>query len=279
MVKVLERSLSRFAFVLLLASPLGALGQGSDLELMISARDAFKQNKLSEAIEIYSKIPVSSDFWLDSLEERAWAHTRNKNYEKALGDLKSVANKVWAPQAGPETMMLSAFVSFKICAYKDVLDKVGQFKTRMIPRVEALEKILNQPLSSKAKSLISRAAQGQLKMSQLGSDAEKYPRYFYRDQSLISAFQKQDERALSERMKALAERDLSEIEKNLKKMKVLEVEVIQRVFTQDRVAANKQKLNFENYDRNTQVSFPVSDDEVWVDEVGHYEVKAESCPQ
>lgn len=251
---------------------------GTDIEIMNSAREAFKQNKLNEAIEIYSKIPASSDFWLDSIEERAWAHTRSLQYERALGDLKSVGNKFWAPQAGPETMMLSAFVSYKICAYKDVLEKVTQFKARMGPRIEALEKLLSQAPPESFQNWMSLAAEGKLRMSQLGIEAEKYPRFFYRDQKLIAAFRNQDQKRFLGRLRILAERDLSEIERNLKKMKVLEVEVIQRAFVHERLAKTKKELRFEKYDRNTQVSFPVSDDEIWIDEVGHYEVRAESCP-
>lgn len=253
--------------------------QIADLELLNEARRLFAENKLDEALVVYSKIPASSDFWLDSLEERAWVYTRKSNYEKALGDLKSVANKVWAPQTGPETMMLSAFVSLKICAYKDVLEKIEQFKTRMIPRVESLEGLLERPVTPRLRKHLAQAAKGDLRLSQLGSEAEKFPRYFFRDQELINAFTSNAESTVASRIKTLAERDLEEIQKNLKKMKVIEVEVIQRVFSADELKMGKNKLDFEKYDRSSQVSFPISDDEVWVDEVGSYEVRAQQCPQ
>ena len=38
------------------------------------ARVLFQKNKLNEAIDSYSMIPKSSEFWLDAIEERAWAH-------------------------------------------------------------------------------------------------------------------------------------------------------------------------------------------------------------
>ena len=62
-------------------------------------------------------------------------------------------------------------------------------------------------------------------------------------------------------------------------MKVIEVEVMQRVFGSDNLKQAKKDLRFEKYDRRSQVSFPVDDDDVWVDEVGNYEVKAQQCPQ
>jgi hypothetical protein len=275
--RALNRSLRGALIILIGLGSLLSQARASDIDLMTSARKAFKQNKLQEAIDIYSKVPVSSDFWLDSIEERAWAHTRNMNYEKALGDLKSVGNRFWSSQTGPETMMLSAFVSFKICAFKDVLRKVDQFKSRMHPRVESLEKIMTEPLSEGFREAMVRAAEGKLRMSQLGSDAEKYPRYFYRDHKLIAASLAKDEKSLISRLRFLASRDLDEIERNLKKMKILEVEVIQRAFSDNKISKTKKDLRFGNYDRSSQVAFPVSDEEIWVDEVGHYEVKAESC--
>ncbi len=273
------RRLAIFTLILSMLPALAQSPQAEDLRLLTEARILFAKDKLDESLEVYSKIPVSSDFWLDSLEERAWVHTRQKNYEKALGELKSVANKVWAPQTGPETMMLSAFVSLKICAYKDVLEKIEQFKSRMIPRVESLEGLMSQPNSPRLRKHLEKAAKGDLRLSNLGSEAEKFPRYFYRDIDLLTAFRNGDQNQVNARLKSLAERDLDDIQKNLKKMKVIEIEVIQRVFTQDELKMGKKNLNFEAYDRNSQVSFPVSDDEVWVDEVGSYEVRAQQCPQ
>lgn len=249
----------------------------NDVQTLNQARALYASGKLDEAVKLYDTITASSDFWLDSLEERAWAYTREKKYEKALGDLKSITNKVWAPQVGPETMMLSAFVSLKICAYKDVIDKVERFRKRMIPRVEALENILARPTPAALMTHLKKASSGKLKMADLGADAEKFPRYFFRDQVMLSSYENNDLENLTRRLRTLAERDLEEIAKNIKKMKVLEVEVIQRVFTSEKISQKKEPLKFEKYDKNTQVSFLADDEEVWIDEVGNYEVKAQKC--
>jgi hypothetical protein len=251
----------------------------SDLATMEKARALYAKGDLAKAVETYNQITPSSDFWLDSIEERAWAATRQGDFEKALADLQSITSAVWTSQVGPETYMLSTFVSLKICAYKDVVKKIGLFKKRMLPRVDALQAMVDQPLPAAFWEMSSALKEGKINMVSLGNGAEKYPRYFYRDQQLISALASNQNAKAEARMKQLAQADLSEIETNLKKMKVIEVELIQKVLMADDLKKSKSKnLQFTSVDRNKQLVFPVSDDEVWVDEVGHYQVKAENCP-
>ena len=118
-------------------------------------------------------------------------------------------------------------------------------------------------------------------MSSLGQNADKFPRYFYRDSELISLVKKGSREKAEARMKVLAKADLTEIETNLKKMKIIDIELIQNVLTLDKDQTAKAKdLKFSGTDKNKTLTFPVngSDDEVWVDEVGHFQVKAEDCP-
>jgi len=62
-------------------------------------------------------------------------------------------------------------------------------------------------------------------------------------------------------------------------MKIIDVEVIQKVLLADENAKKeKANLKFASVDNDKKLTFPVSDDEVWVDEVGHFEAKAEKCP-
>lgn len=250
----------------------------SDLDVMEKAREQFAKGQLNQAIETYSKISASSDFWLESLEERAWSHTRLGQYEKALADLQSISSKMFSSQVGPETYMLSAFVSLKICAYKDVVKKIDTFKARMLPRIEALQTIIDKPVNSEFWQLGDLIKKNKLSMASLGSQAESYPRYFFRDKVLIDQLNAGQKQKAEQRLKALAEQDLEEISLNLKKMKIIDVEVIQKVLLADKLESKNKKLEFDQVNRNKQLIFPVTDDEVWVDEVGHYQVKADKCP-
>ncbi len=250
-----------------------------DKQVMNKARELYEKGNLSAAIQLYSKVTPGSDFWLDALEERAWAFSRQGKFEDALADLQSITSPVWAPQVGPETYMLSTFVSLKICAYKDVIKKIDIFKKRMLPRVEVLQSMIDKPMSDDVWMILNKAKSTRITMSSLGAQADKYPRYFYRDQVLLDLASRGLKDKAHARLKILAQQDLNEIETNLKKMKIIDVELIQNVLTMDKDSkAEKKKLNFSKIDKNKSMTFPVTDEEVWVDEVGHFQVKAENCP-
>lgn len=264
--------------ILILASSFQAIA-ATESEMMEKARGHFAKNEFAKAIEIYTEIPASSDFWLEALEERAWSETRLGQYEKALADLHSITSTVWSSQVGPEAYMLSTFVSLKICAYKDVVKKIDLFKKRMLPRVEALTTMVEKPLDNSFWTMADGIKNQSVSMMTLGSKAENYPRYFFRDKKVIDGLKAGTKSKVQARMKELAQADLNEIELNLKKMKIIDVEVIQKVFLADQSKrAKKSDLKFSKVNTDEQLVFPVTDDEVWVDEVGHYQVKAEQCP-
>ncbi len=251
----------------------------TDAQIMESARLDFANGNFSQAIKSYATVPASSDFWLDSIEEKAWAHTRQGQYESALGDLQTVTSSFWSSQVGPETYVLSTFVSLKICAYKDVVKKIDLFKKRMLPRVEALEKLVAEPLTSEFWKLAEPLKKGTVTMVSLGANTEKFPRYFFRDKQVIDALKSEQRSRVEDRMKQLAKADLAEISLNLKKMKIIDVELIQKILMADQLSkVQNSNLKFSSVDRDQQLIFPVTDEEVWVDEVGHFQVKADKCP-
>lgn len=251
----------------------------ADKQQMSEARSQYAEGNLKKAIQLYSKIQPDSDFWLESIEERAWSWTRLNEYENALADLQSITSPVWSTQIGPETYMLSSFVSLKMCNYKEVLKKINLFKKRMLFRIESLEKIQQKPLTKEFMQLVPQIKNSKLTLVQLGNNAELFPRYFFRDLRLISSVQNNQLNQAGVRLKELAEIDLKEIESNLKKMKIIEVEMMQAVLMQDKESQQQGKLQFSKVDRNQKMIFPVTDDEVWLDEVGQFQVRAHKCDQ
>ena len=275
MVKISAVFFSIFVSVVVSA----AAGTGtSETDVMESARTYFARGEFKKAIELYSSIPASSDFWLEALEERAWSNTRLADYESALADLHSITSSVWSSQVGPETYLLSTFVSLKICAYKDVMKKINIFKKRMLPRVDALETLVSKPIPNDFWKMAEDLKKSKVTMVSLGRSAEKYPRYFFRDQILLKELLANNNSQTELRLKQLAKEDLKEIELNLKKMKIIDVEVIQKILLADKMQKSKTgNLQFSKVDRSQQIIFPVTDDEIWVDEVGHFQVKADQC--
>jgi tetratricopeptide (TPR) repeat protein len=243
--------------------------KSEDLVTLNLARKLYEKNELDKAIETYDKISKASDYWVESIEEKAWAYTRQKNYEKAIATLKSVFNPVFSPYIGPETYVLSAFIDLKICDYKSAFDKIKLFKAEMLPRVDALESIVANPNSPFVNSWTQKLASGNIKTGdQLGQDLTKLPRYIQRDTQQMT----------NERMKVLAKKDLEEISKNLRKLKIIEIEVAQRSFVYEKTASHK--LKFDKRKSSDILVFPDEQNsgEVWLDEIGKYEVKTNKCP-
>lgn len=244
-----------------------AAPKSDDLKTLNRARKLYEKNELDKAISEYDKISKSSDYWVESIEEKAWAQTKQKDYEKAIGTLKSIFNPVFAPYIGPETYVLSAFIELKMCDYKEAFDKIALYKKEMLPRVEALESIINNSNPEFVNNWVQKLSTGQITSAeQLGQDITKLPRFI----------QKEAGRMTATKMKALAKKDLEEISKNLKKMKIIEVEVAQRSFTYEKT--KQAKLKFDKRKSADILVFPDEQDgEVWLDEIGKYEVKANKC--
>jgi DUF4097 and DUF4098 domain-containing protein YvlB len=157
-----------------------------NLSLLQEARKLYGQGKLEQAVEKYDKVSKESDFWVDAAEEKAWAHTKNKKYGKALAELKSVTSPVFIRYASSEAIMLSAFIDLKICNYRGVAEKIPLFKKTMLPRVEALEEIVNNPKSEFIKNWIQKAQDKKLNYTDLGTDVNKLPRLFHRYKNMNS---------------------------------------------------------------------------------------------
>lgn len=246
-----------------------AASQSDDLRILNQARKLYEKNQLDKAIETYKKIPKSSDYWVESIEETAWAYARKKDYEKAIATLKSIFNPVFAPYIGPETYVLSAFVELKLCDYKGVHDRIQAFKSEMLPRVEALENIVAGKNSEFVNNWVQKIAAGEItNASQLGQDITKLPRFIQKDTRNMTLA----------RVKELAKKDLEEISKNLKKMKILEIEATQRAYVYEK-SEKTEKLKFNKRKSSDILVFPDEQDgEVWLDEIGKYEVKAAKCP-
>lgn len=243
--------------------------QSEDLKNLNKARKLYGQNKLVDAIEHYEKVSKTSDYWVESVEEKAWAYTRQKDYNKALAALKSIFNPVFAPFIGPETYVLSAYLDLRICNYKGAFDKIALFKAEMLPRVEALEDIVNNPKSEFATHWVNRFAKEQITSSeQLGKDLTKLPRYI----------QKETRKITHNRLKQMAQADLKEIKKNLNKLKIIEVEVAQRSFVYEK-PEKTAKLKFDKRRASDILIFPdeQGSGEVWLDEIGKYEVRTTRC--
>jgi lipopolysaccharide biosynthesis regulator YciM len=88
----------------------------------------FQQGKYSEAVEQYDQVTKDSPLWLQSVEEKAWAHYHLKSTGKSLALLKTLMNPVFIDAVSPEIYFLQSLNQLKTCDYLAVFKTIDQFK-------------------------------------------------------------------------------------------------------------------------------------------------------
>ncbi len=125
-----------------------ANGENKYEAILIFARMKFQEKKFNEAIVVYKQIPSTSKFWIESLEERAWAELHIGDFEEAIALYNTMSAEVLSEVVGAEAYLIGAIAELRICNYKGVFDDLKLFKERFKPRIQGL----SQGAASKKKS-------------------------------------------------------------------------------------------------------------------------------
>jgi len=289
---------------------------GKDQIIMALGRAHFQKGEFEKATEYYTQIPKSSDFWFESVEERAWAAIREGRYEKALADATTLTTPVFTPLIGPEPYFMAAYSGLKICDYPMIFKFTEKFKNRFKVTSNGLEELVKTGTSAAAQKAFAKLIKGDLTIATYGTEAQFLPRNFHHDEfvrrhllyrkalineadniesirldlssrGLTMSFLNSktevmrtkaaaSEKLAMNRMQRLAQEDLKEIKENLQKLHIIEAEVIQRIHLANKPGKNKQK-----YARSSdELVFPYDDsnDELWMDELDNYKSLSNGCP-
>lgn len=280
-----------------------------DLLHMTQARGYYQSGQLQKAIYEYDKVKKSSDYWLESLEEKAWAYLRLDEPDKTLAQLKTVLAPVFTPQVGAEPYFLQSFAQLKICNYAGASQTLGEFKSLLRDRIASLQDLANTGKNRSWDKFSSIFSNVDLKWENLGSDVHYLPRNFHRDlylkeylaryrglqtekHILTTKFNQNNEFAgeiadiyelssqsikkAQNRLSFLAKQELNDVSKIIQKMHIVEAEIIQQIHLSEKnvsVKPAKQPL-VKSADK---LQFPVTT-EVWMDELDNYEVNINNCP-
>ncbi len=256
----------------------------AEKSLMDEARQAYENNKLERALELYQKVPQTSDFWLEALEEKAWTYVRKNNVNEALSTITTVTSDLLAPQIGPEPYLLKALINYKLCNIKGVLEDFSFFKARFKERTDEIEKLANSSTNKaleKALSILksNKNNLGLLNADNFGSDIQFLPRYFYRDREVISSTVAGNEPAVINRLSHLAKEENKEIETILQKMHLLESQIVQQVFAYNKEMQNKKTAKYASNSKKNTLVFPFnSKNDIWLDEIDSFEAATSECP-
>lgn len=257
----------------------------TDRNLLRDARLAFEKKDYRRAINLYSKIPATSDYWSESLEERAWALVHVKEHDQALSLVKTLTAPPVKHEIGGEPYLLSGIVQLRLCNYNELFRVMKRFKGDIQPRYEALQVLAKTGNSPAAEKFLSRSFDaGDVSRATAGEDLANLPRMVYRDKKLRSAFQASMKPGSDKhmanvraRLKSLAERDVKDLGEVLRKFHLMEVEAVSRMYSKVHLADAKTPSSKVQRDANTLV-FPDDAEDVWLDELDNYHVEASGCP-
>lgn len=283
---------------------------------LLLARANYQLKDFNSALSHYNLIPQDSDYWFETIEERAWAYLQLKEPQKALGQLKTVTAEVFDPAVGPEPYFLNAYILMKLCDYKGVFELLNKFKAQFKERalnMQKLSKTGSTPSSDKALDEFFKSG----KSEDVGADIKFLPRLFYRDEAfarkiqlknrieselkkidglsgelkntaqaqvpslkaLLSKISSQISKSeVRQKVKELAIEETQEISKILQKMHIIEAESIQRLFSYHQKQANIKGDYKEDLNKNKDSLVFEATDEVWLDELDKYQVEVKGCP-
>lgn len=288
----------------------------ADRKNMQAARDLYAKGKFDSAIKKYELIEKGSDYWLEAVEEKAWAYHLQNNHEKALAQTKTLLAEPLVQVVGSEPFFLQSLSNLKICDYPGIFATHQTFKDSQRARISALETLANTGASPAMNAVIEKVESFPVTFTQVGAEAKELPRLFYRDldyqKRLLQA--KLADRGIAliqERMDSAPEADKAKLQKSvdllskskvsalakmkdrlqvlaksedkvnqlmLQKLGLIEIETIQRMHADKNMDPNEFSSGKFSDVTMDDLVFP-DDGKPWIDELDKYEVSANACPR
>jgi len=293
-----------------------------DLMDLTAARLLFQRAMYAPAIKYYEKVPKTSEYWTDAQEEMAWSYIRKGEPQNAMAISRSLVTPAMVTQAGAEGFFVHSLSQLKVCDYTGVIKSLGEFSKRFKERNKVLERVAQTSQNSEVSKVVEMLKNKKIARHHLGKEAQSLPRMVARDERLYHFAQAQKHleaeakaadmvyakslamtglqgyfdklrqttlnrahtaaASAQTRVKELAKIESSEIKEILRKLHIVEAEVIQQVSVADRVIeqtrgpANEKKGTTGAKARDV-LKFP-AEEEVWFDEIGNYRVNVKkSC--
>lgn len=117
-----------------------------DLAWLSLARIYYSTQHWDSALEAWSKIPMTSEYWLDALFEESWAYfqvgddPKIQGYQKALGNIHTLNSPFFTDRFYPESLVLKAVIYFTNCWYEEANQTVITFQNDYQPIKDELVK-------------------------------------------------------------------------------------------------------------------------------------------
>jgi hypothetical protein len=287
-----------------------------DLMQVTAARLLFQNGYFDASVKYYEKVAKDSDYWTEAQEEMGWAYIRKGEPNNAMAVSQSLVSSSLNYQVSPEAFFVRSLSQLKVCDYTGVMDTLQTFPKRFKERTKALEAMSSEPATQDVDKGLALLKTKKIEVQDLGKSAQNLPRRFAHDDRLFQFTQAQkhleDEAQVAEklyakslaltglqgsfeklkqntlqrsqmakaaaysRVKELAKEEVFETKEILRKLHIVEAEVIQQVSLADKIAknakCNDEKKGVTGYkDTAEALKFP-AEDEVWFDEISNYRV-------
>jgi tetratricopeptide (TPR) repeat protein len=276
---------------------------GQDLISLTLARVLYQKGDMEGALNAFHQVPKGSSLWIESVEERGWAHLRLEDYDKAVSETVTLMSPALSPLVGPESYFFANLTSLKICDYPRIFKTSALFKKRHRARLLDMQELAKSGTNKAIPSLMSRLEQKGVSLEGAGPLVEALPRAALRDArfvrfiesrrellresrrapdlSLGAAAQSQADKLkqmATDRLRVLAQTELKEYKTVLNKLHIVEAEVIQRLAMDDNLKGERSKLAQNEKVGADVLVFPYEGDEVWFDELDNYKARVKDCP-
>jgi tetratricopeptide (TPR) repeat protein len=286
-----------------------------DLLQITAGRLLYQNGYFDTAIKMYEKVPKKSEYWAEAQEEMAWAYIRKGEPQNAMAITQSLVASVMVNQVSPESSFVPSLSQLKVCDYTGVVSSLGQFSKNFKSRTVDLDSLAKTGTSPEAVQVIDQLKTGKAGIKDVGAAARKLPRLISRDEKIfrlaqaqkhfeneaqaaealyaqslaqtglqgqfdgikkITAQKAQRARSASlQRIQELAQTEVLETRDVLRKMHIIEAEVLQQVSAAERVAKNtvagEEKAGSTGSKARDVLKFPV-EQELWFDEISNYKV-------
>ncbi len=119
-----------------------AAARERDLAIIAAARSSYALGEFAAAAELYQEVPRTSEHWFTALYETSWAHFRDNDFGRAMGDVESVLSPYFARRHVPEVWVVRATTYFVNCQWDRVRAAYDVYRRSYEPMSAELERYL-----------------------------------------------------------------------------------------------------------------------------------------
>ena len=294
-----------------------------DLMQITAARLLFQNAYYDAAIKYYEKVPKKSEYWMEAQEEIGWSFIRKGEPNNAMAITHSLVRPDLQYQVSPEAYFIRSLAQLKVCDYPGTIESLKVFPKVFKQRTTSLTSLSENADTPEVNKALSILQSRKANIVDLGKGATLLPRRIFRDEILYRAMQSskdleneariadqlyakslaltglqgslealqkaarsrvQSERNLAlQRVKQLATEEVSETKEILRKLhiveaEVLQAEVLQQVSIAEKIVHNTSskiaddKKGTTGYKGTANLVRYPAEDELWFDEISSYRV-------